>query len=112
MNLGNEFSARPADAQAALSAFSSTKGHVESATSYHELVQALPVPAYTCDSHGRIFSCNSALTELSGLTPDVTKDVWCGSWCLHNTDGSPLSIDQCPITVALRAARPLHNCQI
>jgi len=111
MNLGNEFSGRPADAQSALSAFS-TKGPIESASSYHELLQALPVPAYTCDTHGRICSYNRALIELWGLTPDVTKDMWCGSWCLHNKDGSPLSIEQCPITLALRDARPLHNCEI
>ncbi|HLT41538.1 MAG TPA: PAS domain-containing protein, partial [Sphingobacteriaceae bacterium] len=40
----------------------------------------LPIAFYTCDADGYITFFNDAAVELWGRTPEIGKDLWCGSW--------------------------------
>lgn len=73
---------------------------------YRQLVQALPVPIYTCDSQGRIMLFNEAAVALWGRTPAIGEELWSGSWKMFDTDGRPIPRDQCPMAVMLRTGVP------
>ncbi|MFT3781975.1 MAG: PAS domain S-box protein [Nibricoccus sp.] len=77
----------------------------ESEWRYRELVRALPTAAYMCDQHGRLTVFNQAAVELWGRTPDAGKDFWCGSYKAYKPDGTPLSLENAPLAVALREGR-------
>lgn len=84
----------------------------ESDMRFHQLVEGLPVAFYTCDKEGRINLFNRAAEVLWGRTPEVGKELWCGSWKIFNPDGSPLPLDECPMAVALREGRPVLDREI
>lgn len=76
---------------------------------YRQLVEGLPAATYTCDAAGRVTLFNAAAVELWGRTPELGKDLWCGSWRIYRPDGTPLPLDQCPMAVALRDGRAVRN---
>jgi PAS domain S-box-containing protein len=74
-----------------------------------EILEASPAAIYTTDTEGRITYYNKAATELWGVSPEVGKGEFCGSWKLYWPDGRPLPHDQCPMALALREQRPVRG---
>jgi PAS domain S-box-containing protein len=79
---------------------------------YRHLVHALPAAICTCDAQGRIMLYNQAAVALWGKEPEIGKDLWCGSWRIYKPDGTPLPLDECPMSVAIREDRPNHGQEI
>jgi PAS domain S-box-containing protein len=85
----------------------------ESEAQYRQLVQLLPTAVYTCDPDGRIRLFNQAAVNLWGREPEAGKDMWCGSWKIFDPeDGSPVSLDTCPMAIALKEGRPVTGKEI
>lgn len=78
----------------------------------HQLLQALPTAVYTCDAAGYIQLYNLAAVELWGRRPVVGEDMWCGSWKMYRSDGSPLPLDACPMARALKEQRAIEGEEI
>lgn len=68
-------------------------------------IQNSPEAIYTCDALGVIKSYNKAAIKLWGREPVAGKDEWCGSWKIFNKDGSQLSMDKHPMSIALKEGR-------
>jgi PAS domain S-box-containing protein len=79
---------------------------------YRQIVQGLPAAFYTCNAEGYITFFNKAAAELWGREPVLGKDLWCGSWRIYNTDGTPMSLDSCPMGIALKEGRPVLGQEI
>ena len=79
---------------------------------YRHLIHALPAAVYTCDAQGRITLFNQAAVELWGRTPEIGRDLWCGSWRIHRPDGTPLPIDECPMALAIKRGETHHGEEI
>ncbi|MBB2839009.1 UNVERIFIED_ORG: PAS domain S-box-containing protein [Rhizobium etli] len=75
-----------------------------------DLLEALPAAVYTTDAEGRITFYNKAAVEMSGRLPQP-GDMWCVTWRLYNTDGTPLPHDQCPMAIALKEDRPVRGAE-
>jgi PAS domain S-box-containing protein len=86
--------------------------NVESDYRYSQLVYGLPVAVYTCDAQGYVKIFNKAAVELWGREPEIGKDLWCGSWRIYNLDGSPMSLDKCPMAIALKERRAVYGEEI
>ena len=76
------------------------------------IVQNLPAAIYTCDLQGRITYFNEAAVELWGRRPVLGQDLWCGSWKIYDTNGIPMSLDQCPMAVTLREGHAVKGSEI
>lgn len=72
-----------------------------------QLVKELPAGVYSCDPQGRINFYNNAAAKLWGREPEIGKEQWCGSWKLFKADGTPLSLDNCPMAIALKERRAI-----
>jgi PAS domain S-box-containing protein len=79
---------------------------------YRELIEKLPIAIYTCDSQGHIQMYNKAAVELWGREPESGKDMWCGSWRIYQPNGAPLSLDLCPMAIALKEGRAVYGEEI
>ncbi|HKQ56690.1 MAG TPA: PAS domain S-box protein [Candidatus Eisenbacteria bacterium] len=68
-----------------------------------ELLDALPVAAYTCDCRGLITYFNRTAVSLWGREPRLNDPVdrYCGSFKLFTPDGVPVAHDQCWMAQAL-----------
>jgi len=77
-----------------------------------QLIKSLSVAIYTCDIHGRIIFFNEAAQSLWGRTPEIGKDLWCGSWKIYNTNGKLLPLDECPMAITLREGRAVKGKEI
>jgi len=77
----------------------------ESKRKYRNLIHALPVAVYTCDADGYLQLYNDAAEKLWGRKPEIGKDLWCGSWKIFKTDGTPLPLNECPMAIALKEGR-------
>jgi len=84
----------------------------ESDYRYRQLVYGLPVAVYTCDAQGYVKIFNKAAAKLWGREPEVGQELWCGSWRIYNLDGSPMSLDNCPMAVALKERRAVYGEEI
>ncbi|HEY9362965.1 MAG TPA: PAS domain-containing protein, partial [Chitinophagaceae bacterium] len=67
---------------------------------YAGLMNNLPAAVYTCDLDGHLTYFNQAAVQLWGRIPEIGKDLWCGSWRIYYLDGSPMSLDACPMAMA------------
>jgi PAS domain S-box-containing protein len=76
------------------------------------LVYASPIAMYTCDKDGYLTFFNDAAVELWGRTPEIGKDLWCGSWKIYSTDGKPMPLDQCPMALTLKQQRSFAGAEI
>lgn len=74
-----------------------------------QVLEALSEAIYITDSEGRITYYNQAATELWGLSPELGKSQFCGSWKLYWPDGTPLPHDQCPMALALKEQRAVRG---
>ena len=79
---------------------------------YKQLVEGLPIAVYTCDVEGRITLYNEAAAQLWGRKPEIGKDMWCGSWRIFDLNGSPVSLDSCPMAKALKEKRTIADEEI
>lgn len=79
---------------------------------YRDLIHGLPAAVYTCDSEGRITLYNHVAAVLWGREPAIGIDQWCGSWKIYRPDGTPLPLDQCPMSVTLREGRAVRGEEI
>ena len=73
------------------------------------VLEALPEAVYTTDADGRISFFNQAAADMWGVTPELGKSEFCGSWKLYWPDGTPLPHDECPMAVALRERRVVRG---
>lgn len=79
---------------------------------FRELVQNLPAAIFTCDVRGRVKLYNRAAVELWGREPVLGKDRWSGAWRIYETDGTPLSLDECPMAETLRTGIAVRGREI
>jgi PAS domain S-box-containing protein len=82
---------------------------------FEQLLDALPVAAYTCDRTGLITHFNARAVELWGRTPTLhdERDRWCGSFRLFDAkDGSPITPDRCWMALAILQARAYESQEI
>lgn len=77
-----------------------------------QLYNNLPVAIYTCDRLGYITSFNKAAEKLWGRSPEIGKDLWCGSWKIFNPDGEPLLLDDCPMARTLKEGVAIEGEEI
>ncbi len=73
-----------------------------------ELIEGLPVAIYRCDADGYVLVYNKAAVELWGRAPEIGKELWCGSWKIFKTDGTPLPLAECPMAIALKEGRIIN----
>jgi PAS domain S-box-containing protein len=64
----------------------------ESKKMYSDLIDQLPVAAYSCDSQGRILIYNKAAADLWGKSPVIGKDLWDHSWNNNENSEAPVSL--------------------
>jgi PAS domain S-box-containing protein len=76
------------------------------------ILGAFGVPVYTTDASGRILHYNEAAVTLWGRSPEIGKDLWCGSWRIYSPDGSPLPLEECPMAVTLKENRQVRDVEI
>ena len=84
----------------------------ESEWSHRELVRALPIAAYRCDTSGHITIYNDAAVALWGRSPELGRESWCGSHKMLQPDGTELPRDQWPVAVFLREERAARGEEI
>ncbi|TGP85994.1 MULTISPECIES: PAS domain S-box protein [unclassified Mesorhizobium] len=80
-------------------------------STYHQILDALPVAIYTTDAHGTITYYNRAASNLAGREPEIGKDKWCVTFKLFTLDGKELPHDECPMAIALQENRPVYGQQ-
>ncbi len=73
------------------------------------VLEVLPAAVYTTDAAGRITFYNQAAVDLWGWRPEIGETEWCGSWRLYWPDGRPMPHDQCPMAIALKENRAIHD---
>ena len=71
---------------------------------FRELLERLPVAAYTTDAEGLITWFNQDALAIWGRAPELQAPVdrFCGSWRLFYPDGTPMRHDQCWMALCLR----------
>jgi PAS domain S-box-containing protein len=81
---------------------------------YFDLLEQLPVAAYTCNPAGLITYFNSRAVEIWGREPKLNDpaDRFCGSFRLFLPDGTPMDHDRCWMALALKEDRPYDNFEI
>ena len=72
-----------------------------SAIDFRLLCDGSPIAFYTCDTQGYLNYYNNAAARLWGRSPQLEKDMWCGSYKLFNADGTPMSSEDCPVAKVL-----------
>ena len=72
---------------------------------HHQILRALPVAAYTCDSKGRIDFYNHPAVKLWGHAPELNHAMWCGSVKLFYPNGNPMPLNECPLAKMLREGK-------
>jgi PAS domain S-box-containing protein len=76
------------------------------------LLDALPAAIYSTDAEGHVLFYNHAAAELWGREPVIGKEFWCGSYKIFRPDGSDMSLEECPMAVALKGGREVHGEEI
>jgi PAS domain S-box-containing protein len=76
----------------------------ENQISFRQLLEALPVGAYTCDAQGLITYFNRRAVELWRREPKLNDpaDRFCGSFKLFSTNGLPILHDHCWMALAIK----------
>lgn len=85
---------------------------LESESRYRFVLESLPIAVYACDAHGQVTFFNEGAAQLWGRSPELGKDLWCGSWRIYRPDGSQLPIDRSPLAVSLREKRAVRDQEI
>jgi PAS domain S-box-containing protein len=74
------------------------------------MLEAIDVAVYTTDADGRVTFYNDAAAEFWGRRPEL-GELWCGSYKLFYTDGTPMPHETCPMAIALREGRELRGVE-
>jgi PAS domain S-box-containing protein len=77
-----------------------------------ELLDILPAAIYTCDLEGRVTFYNQAAATLWGRTPELYKDLWCGSFKIFSKNGEQIALDDCPMAQVLKMKIPIKSQEI
>lgn len=85
---------------------------LESELCHRQMLRAIPVAVYTCDTQGLITFYNLAAAKLWGHSPELNKDLWYGSWKIFRSDGSPMTLDECPMARTVREGKAIHGEEI
>jgi PAS domain S-box-containing protein len=78
---------------------------------FRQILQNLPAAGYTTDAEGRITFFNEAAAALWGRRPKLLEDLWCGSWRLFFSDGSPMHHAQCPMALTVQTGQPIRGVE-
>jgi PAS domain S-box-containing protein len=84
----------------------------ESEARYRQLVEALPIAVYTCDTDGRITLFNRAAAALWGREPVIGRDRWCEGHRIFDSAGAPLTPGRCFTARAIREGRSVRDEEI
>ena len=76
---------------------------------YRQLMEILPIAAYTTDADGKITFFNRNAVELWGRKPELNVDRWCGSHRLWYPDGKPMAFDDCPMAMTLKHGKKFQG---
>jgi len=79
---------------------------------FRNAILSMRLAVYTTDDKGRITLFNDTAAKMWGRKPKIGEDMWCGSWRIFKTDGTPLAHDQCPMALTLRAGKGVHGHEI
>ncbi|APG28096.1 hypothetical protein A7E78_09735 [Syntrophotalea acetylenivorans] len=79
---------------------------------YRQLMEMLPIAAYTTDAEGRITFFNRRAQEFWQREPRLGSDLWCGSHMLRYLDGPPMDHDQCPMALTLKTGQACQGKEI
>jgi PAS domain S-box-containing protein len=79
---------------------------------YRQLMEMLPIAAYTTDNAGRITFFNRKAQELWRREPRLNQDLWCGSFKMFYPDGRPMPHDQCPMALTVRTGEACQGREI
>ncbi len=79
----------------------------ESERALRDLLGALPAAIYVTDVAGRITFCNDAAINLWGGRPRLGEDRWSDFARYYHADGTPMTLQDCPIEIALHQGRPV-----
>src|SRR5579859_6904170 len=79
---------------------------------FREMIDALPAAIYTTDAEGRLTHFNPAAIKLSGRVPEIGTDQWCVTLRLFHADGSPMPHEECPMALALKNGRAIHDAEV
>lgn len=77
-----------------------------------DLLRLTPAAVYATDRSGKITFFNPAAATLWGIEPILGETMWCGSWRIFRPEGGDLPLDQCPMAVCLKEARPIVDAEI
>jgi len=92
----------------------SVKALQKSEYRYRTLFDLVPAMVYTCDAQGVIIEYNQHALSLWGHAPrnDPTYR-YCGSWKVFDSDGRPMTRNECPMARVLRGEKLLPvECEI
>jgi PAS domain S-box len=84
----------------------------ESESYYQQVLHGFPAAIYTTDTNGFVTQYNEAAVALWGRTPEIGKDLWCGSWKIYNTDGTERPLESGPMATALKYKKPIYGEEI
>lgn len=81
---------------------------------FRNLLEKLPVAAYTCDPTGLITFFNKHAVEIWGHAPKLNDpaDRFCGSYKLYAADGTPIAHDRCWVAQALQTGEECNGAEI
>ena len=79
---------------------------------FRQLVKGLPAAVYSCDAEGYINFFNDAAVKVWGREPEIGKDKWCGSYKILFPDGTPLSLEKCPMAKVLKEGKAIMGEEI
>ncbi|MBG6233903.1 PAS domain S-box-containing protein [Pedobacter sp. CAN_A7] len=68
-----------------------------------------PFASYSCNKEGYVTVFNQAAVELWGRTPEIGKDLYCGSWRIYHPDGKQMQLSDSPMALALKEGRAYDN---
>jgi PAS domain S-box-containing protein len=86
----------------------------QSELEFRRLLERLPAGAYTCSPDGLITYYNTQAAVLWGRQPKLNDPVdrFCGSFKLYQTDGTPISREQCWMGRALETGQNFNGEEI
>lgn len=76
---------------------------------WQEVLDEIPIPAYTTDADGAVTYWNQACVNFAGRQPQLGEDQWCVTWRLYTLAGDPLPHDDCPMAEAIKSRRPVRD---
>lgn len=76
---------------------------------WQSVLDALPAPIYTTDTHGAVTYWNRACIDFAGRVPELGHDRWCVTWQLYTMTGDFMPHDQCPMAETIKSRREVRD---